>query len=408
MSAPHQMLRRIASVLRYTQVAALLLAIGIGTLIWNVAHRFSSADEWVEHSHGVIMQLELVRAATLRAGLGIRDFAIAPSPRALAEAGSAADAALDAATELQRLTIDNPGQQVRAQRVAAEVRKTVGWLKSAVTIGEISGREPVNRVLVFRVNQASTHDLDSALEDMETHERRLLAERFSTQMRQMTWLKRLSCGGGLAFALFMAWSIAYSSKLMRLGHTKLEELNLDASQDPLTGLMNRRALNAAVDRLPAGQAITVMALDLDQFKPVNDRFGHAAGDHVLRKVADRLRAQCRDQDLVARVGGDEFALVLPMIAGQDQASVIAERIRIAVRRPVALENGEHIRIGISIGAALRGVDAASFEDLLALADARRYEAKRAARIPVELRLVAAQPSSGGDEMPLNRRQHLTN
>lgn len=405
MSASHRMLTRIALVLRYTQVCALVLAAGIGFLIWTVAQRFTSEDEWVEHSHEVISKLDLVRAATLRAGLGIRDFAIAPSPKSLAETRSAGEAAIEATTELQRLTIDNPQQQARARRVAAEVRRTIGSLASAATIGEISGPEPLDRVLVARVNRESTRNLDRALEDMDLHERELLVERFSTQTAHMASLKRLSFGGGLAFALFMAWSIAYSSKLMRLGRTELTELNLDASQDPLTGLMNRRALKAAVDRLPAQQDLAVMAFDLDQFKPVNDRFGHAAGDQVLREVGARLRAQCRDHDLIARVGGDEFALVLPMIAGPDQAAVIAERVRSALRQPVVLESGERVRVDASIGTALREHESATFEELLALADARSYEAKRAARARVELRLVAAQPD-GQIEEPLGQpRQH---
>jgi diguanylate cyclase (GGDEF)-like protein len=397
MSAAHRMLTRIAFVLRYTQVSALALAAGIGFLIWTVAQRFTAEDEWIEHSHEVITKLDLVRSEALRASLEIRDFAIAPSPRAIAETRSAGEVALDATTEVQRLTIDNPEQQARAERVAAEVRKTVGGLTSAATIGEMSGTQALNRVLVARANRASTLELDRALEDMESHERELLVERFATQTAHMAWLKRLSFGGGLAFALFLVWSIAYSSKLMRLGRIELTELNVDACQDPLTGLMNRRALKAAVDRLPAQQDLAVMALDLDHFKPVNDRFGHAAGDHVLREVGARLRAQCRDQDLIARVGGDEFALVLPMIADVDQATFIAERVRSALRQPVVLESGESVRVDASIGTALREQGAATFEELLALADARSYDAKRAGRAHVELRLVVARPDGPIDE-----------
>jgi diguanylate cyclase (GGDEF)-like protein len=392
MSTSHLMLRRIASVLRYTQLAVLVLACGVGILIWIVGQRFSSADEWVEHSHEVIAQLAVVRSSTLRVGLGIRNFALAHDVHALADARGAADAAFDAATEAQMLTVDNPAQLARARRVAAEVRKSLAWLDEAAAVGRTDAAA-LDRLLVARVNDDARGALDRALQDMESHERQLLDERFAAQASHLAWIKRLGFGGGIAFALFMAWSIGYASRLMRVGHHQLTALNLDASRDPLTGLLNRRALNDAVGRLPAGQAFAVMAVDLDLFKPVNDRFGHAAGDQVLVEIARRLALQCREQDLIARVGGDEFALVLPTVEDAEAVAGLAARLRATVREPIVLDGGASVQVGASIGIAVRGAGMEAFEVLFGLADAQCYEAKRRARTPAAVRPLPVRSSA---------------
>ncbi len=124
--------------------------------------------------------------------------------------------------------------------------------------------------------------------------------------------------------------------------------------DPLTGLHNRRyglgQLNAIANHAQqTGGRFAVMVIDLDRFKSVNDRWGHAAGDAVLIDVANRLTANLRSNDLLARIGGEEFLIALPNTT-QAEAGIVAERLCQAVKAsPVVLATGTEIRVTISIG-----------------------------------------------------------
>jgi diguanylate cyclase (GGDEF)-like protein/PAS domain S-box-containing protein len=164
---------------------------------------------------------------------------------------------------------------------------------------------------------------------------------------------------------------------------RIEEL---AWTDPLTGLPNRRRLQeraeiALWDARAADRSLALLFLDLDGFKAVNDRLGHAAGDQVLTAVAERLSARLRRGDLLARLGGDEFLVVLP---GLDRATARAEAQRVAddltatVRRPVDLAGGP-ATVGVSIGLSVFPDDGDEFRDLLHAADQRMYDRKHALR-----------------------------
>jgi diguanylate cyclase (GGDEF)-like protein len=156
-----------------------------------------------------------------------------------------------------------------------------------------------------------------------------------------------------------------------------------AQRDPLTGLANRRAFEEALRREVArarrsGAPLAVAALDVDHFKRVNDAHGHAAGDAVLAAVAARAAAALRAGDLLARVGGEEFAALLPG-AGLAAAVEVAGRVRAAIAGAPVEADGRPVEVTASLGcAALEPAD----EDgaaLLARADARLYQAKRAGR-----------------------------
>jgi diguanylate cyclase (GGDEF)-like protein/PAS domain S-box-containing protein len=120
-----------------------------------------------------------------------------------------------------------------------------------------------------------------------------------------------------------------------------------ALQDPLTGLANRKALFEALDAGASNGAL--LFCDLDHFKPVNDRYGHSAGDEVLRQIAHRIVGAVRASDLVARTGGDEFVVLAPD-ATLEQAAALAQRIRTAVAEPTQLPAGPVV-VGVTIGVA---------------------------------------------------------
>jgi diguanylate cyclase (GGDEF)-like protein/PAS domain S-box-containing protein len=162
-----------------------------------------------------------------------------------------------------------------------------------------------------------------------------------------------------------------------------EALRVMAEYDALTGLANRvrfRArLQEAMDRSDrTGQAMGVAYLDLDRFKAINDAFGHEGGDRVLVEFARRLEASVRATDLVARLAGDEFVIVLENLADAPDAERVAEKILAAMPAPFALA-GRDVPLSTSIGLALRwpgGIDA---DALLRAADKALYEAKGAGR-----------------------------
>ena len=159
------------------------------------------------------------------------------------------------------------------------------------------------------------------------------------------------------------------------------ELSRAAATDPLTGLANRRVFDAALDRMLAradeGTAGCVAILDLDHFKQVNDRHGHESGDRVLVAVAECARATLRDGDLVARLGGEEFGILLPG-ADLDRARAVCERLRLRIadlRLPVG---NVAVRVTTSVG--LAGVSSgATREALLRAADEALYRAKAEGR-----------------------------
>ena len=161
--------------------------------------------------------------------------------------------------------------------------------------------------------------------------------------------------------------------------------NLDALQrlafsDGLTGLSNRthmeeRLANLMADSRRYGDLMAMAYVDLDEFKPINDRHGHAVGDAVLVEVGRRLREEVREQDIVARLGGDEFVVVLPRLASPLEIEHIAQRLVERVCEPFLVE-GRVVSVGASVGVALFDPQLDDERRLLVKADVAMYAAKR--------------------------------
>mgnify|MGYP006285535601 CR=1 FL=1 len=158
-----------------------------------------------------------------------------------------------------------------------------------------------------------------------------------------------------------------------------------AYHDPLTNLANRRAIEAelpkAIGRADRhDQMLTVALLDLDDFKPINDRFGHAAGDQMLMTLASRLKGAIRETDTAARLGGDEFLLILEDIDGDTGLTRVLERVSATIRQPIYLEDGIEVHANGSIGVTRYPIDDSAPEQLIRNADAALYAAKNSKNV----------------------------
>jgi diguanylate cyclase (GGDEF)-like protein len=187
-------------------------------------------------------------------------------------------------------------------------------------------------------------------------------------LSQVLWKQRLSTLQGASAAL----------DVERLRHaTALAQRA--ALEDPLTGLGNRRALEQALAEVAAGdhddRPTSLLVVDLDHFKAVNDRHGHPVGDQVLAALADALRGAARSEDLVARIGGDEF-VVLARRTDAENGAALAQRIQAAVEGlRVSTPDGDTVRLGASVGVGTTDATTTA-QDLLEAADRAMYASKR--------------------------------
>lgn len=187
----------------------------------------------------------------------------------------------------------------------------------------------------------------------------------------------------LYLAAMSAAAFTLSKMLVATMRGELENAHR-AKHDALTGLSNRVGLAAAVDAnlksgSPQGGELAVFFLDLDNFKLVNDTHGHAAGDRLLKLVADRLRQSLRVTDVAARIGGDEF-VVLARGLTSELATELSQRLTNAISAPYDLGGGLRATIGVSVGVALVPEHGADAEALLAVADEALYEVKSRRRV----------------------------
>jgi diguanylate cyclase (GGDEF)-like protein len=173
------------------------------------------------------------------------------------------------------------------------------------------------------------------------------------------------------------WAVAFEDvTARRAAEAQADEM---ARHDPLTGLPNRlllrERLREALGRLSrAGEGCAVLLIDLDRFKPVNDTLGHAMGDALLRKVADRLRSTVRPTDTVARIGGDEFVILQAGVREASDTQALARRLVDLIGRTYMVD-GHLLTIGASVGVALAPGDGTEADTLLKNADLALYRAK---------------------------------
>ena len=189
---------------------------------------------------------------------------------------------------------------------------------------------------------------------------------------------------GRVLALEMSKStsglIVFSAADVTEHHEQVEAMQQQATSDPLTGLPNRVALDEFTTAMlkhseRSGEVAAIMAIDLDGFKPINDTHGHHAGDELLREIATRMQEEARETDFVARVGGDEFIIVLLHLEDGNGALRFGQRLLRAIEMPVTLEDGTEVHVSASAGISLFPYHGREAQPLCVLADMALYEAK---------------------------------
>jgi diguanylate cyclase len=231
-------------------------------------------------------------------------------------------------------------------------------------------------------------------------------------LRQALALSRGQTKAGLLQIKTLAeTNLLLEQELLRLAQEVARARHF-AYYDQLTGLPNRSLLmdrlDQAIDQAARQQKqVVLLLLDLDGFKRVNDRLGHAAGDKLLQQVAQRLIACTRGADTACRYGGDEFVIMLPEFDGGESAAAVAEKIRVQLTAPYAIDGGAFV-VTASIGTAIYPHDGDNYNDLIAHADIAMYCAKAQASAPTYSSLhVHAQSDFSAGSASSNRNHAAT-
>jgi diguanylate cyclase (GGDEF)-like protein/PAS domain S-box-containing protein len=230
---------------------------------------------------------------------------------------------------------------------------------------------------------------ESVFDLVHPEDRPFIIEQFNTLLASHDGVRRLQCRVRSADGRYRWFEFTASNQMHNpslngvvinardISETRAfqERLAHEAQHDALTGLPNRRRMQDVLDSTLRQDAVAVLFVDLDGFKPVNDAHGHEAGDELLRQVAQRLSACVREEDVLARVGGDEFVVLMPGVLSWDDAETMAERVRHEVEQPFLID-GSEVMIGASVGLHV-GAPAEDADEVLRAADHAMYTEKKA-------------------------------
>jgi diguanylate cyclase (GGDEF)-like protein len=370
------------------------LALLLGTIITSArtaeAER-RQADAWYVHTLQILVLEGKLDAAVQSALHSERGYLLTADGQYRRQLEDHARQVARYTRKIGELTRDNPRQQGNLAALVIAERDYLDRLRSTMALTAL-GRAADAIDLVHR-GEGNRHlsAVTMALNAIQSEEQRLLSARDAKRRQLSKWSKldaHMLAGVGGLFLAFAAGCAQSAKRAQDRFFALAADLDRFARTDPLTCLPNRRSFEEALSMeiARARRSSTELSLaicDIDFFKRVNDGYGHPVGNDVLRAVAANARRTLRGHDVLARIGGEEFAFIMPG-TGSEDAQIACDRVRAAIEREaVALEGGGRLCVTASVGtSSLRENDRE--HDLVNRADAALYEAKGSGRNVVRL------------------------
>jgi diguanylate cyclase (GGDEF)-like protein/PAS domain S-box-containing protein len=354
---------------------AILLALLLDAFVWEVLvsdsiQASTPALHWARATTFIGILLAFVLAAAIWLG-----------HRARAAARAVWESEQQSAASEERFRLAFEESLIGMALVSADPGSHFGYLRVNRAFCEFLGRSPQDLLTLGQVDVLSREDAadtQAAFEDLLSGELagHRAERRFLDATGNTVWglLSATLVHGADGTPLYMLCQVEDITARKRAE----EQLAHRALHDDLTGLPNRALLlehlaNALARSRRSGWHVGVLFLDLDDFKSINDTYGHSAGDEFLTRVADQIRAAVRDSDMTARAGGDEFVIVCENLSEPTDAAVVADQIQRALTRQITIR-GQSVTAGASIGVALSHTGSTA-QTLLRDADAAMYAAK---------------------------------
>jgi diguanylate cyclase (GGDEF)-like protein len=348
------------------------------------------AEQWRVHTLEVLLALSTTETSVNTALRGARGYLLTGNAKFLAPYERGRGESRATLERLRRLTGDNPAQQRTLREAGTRLEAYLAAMAAEIIL-ERKGRHAESARLVATGDRERVEGVLAAIADAKAEELRLLDERSvateaaALRTERFNWFM---AAVGAAMMALLGTALIGAARAHRRTLALTAALQRRATTDALTGLANRRHLTAAIDTevrraRRTGRALSLAILDIDHFKRINDTHGHPGGDAVLREIARVLRETTRAGDILGRIGGEEFAVLMPE-TDTAQAERACERLRAAVAgRTVALGGTVATRVTVSTGVALLSAGEAA-DHLMCRADKALYEAKAGGRNQVRL------------------------
>jgi len=369
---------------RILSKGALIFALIITILFAMIFYQYQRSEESVrsvEHARQVIAYINSLRTYLINLDTAVRKYADTQNPAYLDPGLICRQSVCPSAEQLIVLVGADAAQAARVAPLPAlqlALEAGFGALQQRAKSGVVSAASGEE---LAGFDKSAIEQIHRILIEAEREELNLLTTRENARIRDQSLSSALLGVAGLWTGLALFGLYRETVRLIGAGIRAERTIKQLSLHDPLTGLANRRFLHENVRHLIAGARrsqtqMAVLIVDLDDFKEVNDHFGHAAGDEVLVTSAERMKLLLREADVIARFGGDEFVIVLTQVDDADAAREAAGRVVDSLRQPIPLAGGGTARIGASVGIAMCCTAGETLDSLLKKADAALYAAKR--------------------------------
>lgn len=362
----------------------LIFALIITALFAMIVYQHQRSEEAVrsvDHARQVIAYINALRTYLLNLDNAVRKYAESQNPADLDPGLICRRSSCPNAGQLIALIGNDGAQSSRlAPLPALQAALETGFSSLQQSAAGGAATPPPGRGF-GGFDKSAIEQIHRILIETEREELNQLETREAARIRGENLSSALLGSAGLWMGLALIGLYRETKRLIRAGIHAEQTIRQLSLRDPLTGLANRRFLQEneihLIARARRSQSqMAVLAVDLDDFKAVNDRYGHAAGDAVLVASANRMKLLLREADVIARFGGDEFVIVLAQVDDATAARDVASRVVDSLCQPIPLAAGGTAQIGASVGIAMCCSDGETLNDLLKKADAALYAAKR--------------------------------